>query len=262
MPIKATDSQAEESEDDSQTKPFIEHLEDLRRTIIRSAMAFAIGMCVAIPVAPWILHVMKLPLKWAGKDPQTFLQVLEVTGGLSLATQTVFWAGLLISAPFIIYFIWEFVFPGLTKRERGAITSSVGFALALFVLGVLTGYYLALAPGIKVMIWFSDWMGVNVTFFRATDYIRFVVILLLSFGICFELQIILLILGQMGLVTSQQLRNKRSVAIVVILVIAAVVTPTTDPFTQLVMAIPMCLLYEICVWILWSKERKERQESI
>ncbi|OGV57654.1 MAG: twin arginine-targeting protein translocase TatC [Lentisphaerae bacterium RIFOXYA12_FULL_48_11] len=261
MPIKTTGSPADDTEDDGQTKPFMEHLEDLRRTIIRAAMAFAVGMCIAIPAAPWILYILKLPLKWAGKDPSTFLQVLEVTGGLSLATQTVFWAGLLISAPFIIYFIWEFVFPGLTKREQGAITSSIGFALVLFILGVLTGYYLALAPGIKVMIWFSDWMGVNVTFFRATDYIRFVVILLLSFGICFELPIILLILGQMGLVTSRQLRDKRSVAIVVVLIIAAVVTPTTDPFTQLVMAVPMCLLYELCIWILWSKERKAAKES-
>ena len=224
-------------------------------------MAFAIGMCIAIPIAPWVLYILKLPLKWAGKDPSTFLQVLDVTGGLSLATQTVFWAGLLISAPFIVYYIWGFVFPGLTHRERSAISNSILFALVLFVLGVLTGYYLALAPGIKVMLWFSDWMGVNVSFFRATDYIRFVAILLLSFGVCFELPIILLILGQMGLVTSRQLRDKRSVAIVVILIIAAVVTPTTDPFTQLVMAIPMCVLYEICIWILWSKERKEEKEN-
>jgi sec-independent protein translocase protein TatC len=161
-----TGSEDEDGVSEEHTKPFIEHLEDLRKTLLRSAMAFAIGMCIAIPLTPWILEVLKKPLKWADvKDPDKFLKVLEVTGGLSLATQTIFWSGLLISAPFIIFYIWSFIFPGLTKRERGAITSYIGFALFLFVFGVLTGYFLALAPGIRVMIWFADWTGVAMDFF-------------------------------------------------------------------------------------------------
>jgi len=257
-----TESLDEDGISDEHTKPFIEHLEDLRTTLLRSAMAFAVGMCVAIPLTPWILEVLKKPLKWADiEDPDKFLKVLEVTGGLSLATQTIFWSGLLIGAPFIIYYIWCFIFPGLTKMERGAITSYIGFAIFLFILGVVTGYFLALAPAVKVMIWFANWTGVSMDFFLATDYIRFVIILLLSFGICFELPIILLILGQMGIINSTQLREKRRHAIVIILIVAAIVTPTTDPFTQLVMAVPMCVLYEICIWIIWSKERKAAKTS-
>jgi sec-independent protein translocase protein TatC len=104
-------------------------------------------------------------------------------------------------------------------------------------------------------------MGTSQDFFLATDYIRFVVILLLSFGLCFELPIILLILGQLGIITSKQLRERRRHAFVIILVIAAIVTPTTDPFTQLAMGIPMVVLYEVCIWIIWSKERKESLET-
>jgi sec-independent protein translocase protein TatC len=261
-PSQKTESQDEDGVSEAHTKPFIEHLEDLRKTIIRCALAFAIGMGIAIPVAPWILYALKLPLKWANiPEPDKFLKIMDVTGGLSLATQTVFWSGLLISAPFIIYFIWSFIFPGLTNRERKAVTSSMGFALVLFVIGVLTGYFLAIAPGIKVMLWFGAWMGASQDFFLATDYIRFVVILLLSFGICFELPIVLLILGQLGIITSKQLREKRRHAIVIILVISAIVTPTTDPFTQLAMAIPMTVLYEVCIWIIWSKERKALSET-
>jgi len=244
------------------TKPFVEHLEDLRKTLLRSLLAFAVGIVLAIPVAPQILRLLKLPLQWAGiAEPDKFLQILDVTGGLSLATQTVFWSGFLFSAPLIIFFIGSFIFPGLTKRERSAILNSAGFAVMLFIAGVVMCYFLALAPGIKVMLWFSQWMGVTVEFFRATDYIRFVVILLFSFGLAFELPIVLLILGQLGLVNSKQLRSKRRHAIVGILIIAAVVTPTTDPFSQLVLAIPMWILYEICVLIIWSKERKQAAEK-
>lgn len=242
---------------ESSSKPFLEHLEDLRKTIVRSVIALFAGMVIAIPVAPWILRILKMPLKKAGiEDPEKFLKILDVTGGLSLATQTVFWSGLLISAPFIIFFIWSFIFPGLTKRERSAVTGSVGFALILFISGVLIGYFVAVAPGIKVMLWFTAWIGASQDFFLATDYVRFVIILLLSFGICFELPIVLLILGKLGIIDSDTLRKRRKQAFVIILIVAAIVTPTTDMFCQLVMAIPLYILYEACIWIMLSRERK------
>jgi len=257
-----TDSLDEDGLPETSSKPFLEHLDDLRKTIVRSAIALFVGMVIAIPFAPWIVRILKIPLKQAGiADPDKFLKILDVTGGLSLATQTVLWSGLLISAPFIIYFIWSFIFPGLTQKERSAITSSMWFALILFVAGVLIGYFLAIAPGIKVMLWFTEWIGASQDFFLASDYIRFVLILLLSFGICFELPIILLILGKLGIINSDTLRKKRKHAFVIILILSAVVTPTTDMFTQLIMAGPMYILYESCIWIMLVRERKAAKNN-
>lgn len=238
------------------TKSFLEHLEDLRKTLLHSAIALGVGVAVSIPLAPWVVRCLKVPLAKAGKDPDTFLQILEVTGGLTLAMQTILWTGVLLASPFIFFFIGQFVFPGLTKKERHVILSYVGVAVALFFGGVALAYFLALSPGLQVMLWFNDWMGVPVPFWRATDYIRFVILLLLSFGIAFELPVILLVLGQLGIVTSGQLRHQRRLAVVVILILAAVVTPTTDAFSMLLIAGPMTILYEICIWIIWSKEQK------
>ncbi len=240
-------------------KPFIEHLEDLRRVLFWSAGCLVCGMAAAAFLVPRIFAWLKLPLARAGRDPETLLVAMDMTGGVSAAMQTMFWGGLLFSAPLILAAIAWFVFPGLTRRERRAVTCGLVLAAILFVGGVLLGYFLALPPGIRMMLWFYEWMGFPVKFITLDSYVGFVLKLLLAFGCTFELPIVLLVLGHLGLVTSGQLRDKRRHAIVIILVIAMVITPTQDPITQLLLSVPLIALYELCIWMIWAAERRRRQ---
>jgi sec-independent protein translocase protein TatC len=247
-----------EHEEEGLVKPFLGHLEDLRRALLGSLAALAAGMGVAAPLAPRILDILRAPLRGVVAHPETFLRTLDVTAGLSVAMQTIFWAGLLFSAPVILFCLARFVFPGLTRRERRAVLAGFAFAAALFVLGVSMGYFLALPAALKAMLWFNAWLGLTVEFFRVTDYIGFALKLLLAFGLTFELPVVLLVLGHLGVVTSAQLRHRRRHAIVAVLALAMIVTPTTDPFSQLLLAVPLIALYELCVWMLWWRERDER----
>lgn len=227
---------------------------------MRSLAALACGILVAAPFAPRIFDFLKRPLRSVVPDPDTFVRVFEVTGAMSVAMTTALWTGVLLSAPFIVFFAGRFVFPGLTRAERRAVFRSSGFALALFAGGVALAWTF-LPQALRVMLWFNTWMHMPVEFFRAGDYVRFVLVLLLSFGITFELPLLLIVLGHLGIVTSAQLRTHRRHAFVVILVLAAFVTPTTDPFSQLAMAIPLALLFELCIAVIRAKERRREQEA-
>jgi sec-independent protein translocase protein TatC len=237
------------------TKPFLGHLEDLRRTLLWSLAALAAGVAVAIPAAPWILSVLGEPLRRAGKDPREFLRVIEVTGGISIAMSVVLWSGLLLSAPLVVFFVCRFVFPGLTRMERRVILQSVGFAAGLFAAGVLVGYHVLLGVTLKWLFHISAWMGVNVEFARANDYVPFVLKLLLALGLAFEFPVVILILARLELVTAAALAAKRRHVMVVLLLAAAVITPTVDPVTQTLLAAPLYLLYELCIWLVWAMER-------
>ena len=244
-------------------QPFLAHLDDLRRMLLWSIAALAVGMAAAVPLTPWILKVLRAPLRGVVANPDQFLRTLEVTGAMSVALQIIFWGGLLLAAPFILWAVGWFVFPGLTRAERRTVLSGLVFAVGLFAIGVLMGYFYALPAGLRVMLWFNTWLGLPVEFLQVADYIGFTLKLLLAFGLTFELPVLLLLLGRIGIIRSAQLRQYRRHAIVIILIIAMVITPTTDPFSQLLLAVPLILLYEICIWLIWAKERERnaRQQA-
>lgn len=248
---------AEEPADFSK-KTFLEHLIDLRDTLVRSVIALFVGMAVAIPLAPRIFKALAWPLDRAGKPPETYLKVFTVMGSFNLMMIIVLLSGLLISAPFIVFFIAGFVFPGLTMKERKAISTYGLAAVALFVAGVCLGYFFALPVSLQVLLGIGDWMGPKVDFIAATDYVVFCLYLLLGFGLSFELPVVLVLLGHLGLLEASQLRSARSYAVVIILILSMIITPDTSVFSQLVMAVPMIAMYEISIWIIWLKERRAR----
>lgn len=253
---------ADEDQDPGALKSFLEHLDDLRRMLVWSAFALLAGMIVAAFLVPQIFGLLKIPLAKAGQNPETFLVPMELTGGVSVAMQAILWGGLLFSAPVILGCVAWFVYPGLTRAERRAVTGGLLFAAFLFATGVVLGYTLALPPGIRMMLWVYDWMGFPVRFITLTSYVGFCLKLLLAFGLTFELPVVVLVLGHLGIVTSAQLRDKRRHAIVVVLVLAAVITPTQDPITQLLLAVPLIALYELCVWMVWAKERRALAQTL
>ena len=243
---------------DRSLKPFLDHLDDLRRAILRSLVAIALGMCVAVPLAPRLLTLLKIPLRQAGKDPDQFLRVIQVTGGISIAMSVVMWTGILLSAPFIVFFICQFVFPGLTDKERKAVVNSMGFAVLLFVAGVAVGYGLLLRVTLEWMFTINDWLGVKLDFVLVNDYIGFVLKLLLAMGLTFEFPVVILALARIGLVSHAFLAGKRRHVAVIALIVSAIITPTVDPVSQTIFAAPLYALYEMCIWLVWGMERRRR----
>ena len=241
-----------------QAKPFGEHLEDLRWTILWSGLSLIIGMIVAIPLTPLVVKLLKIPLARADVNPDDFLKVFTVSGGFTIAMSIVFWTGLLVSLPFIVFQIGKFIFPGLTRRERRAVVYASGFAGFLFVAGVAMGYFFAVPVALKCLFQINEWLGISCAFVELSNYISFVLQLLICFGLAFELPVVILALGAMGIVSFTQLRDKRRYAIVGLMAVAMVLTPSTDAVTMLVMAVPMIVLYEFCIWAVWLMERKKK----
>ncbi len=241
-------------------KPFLDHLEELRWTIIGCLAALILCMAVAAPLAPRILKLLRAPLAATLCQSEQFLQSLEITGGFAVALQIAFWSGLILSAPFILLLIARFVFPGLKQRERRALSGALVLAVLLFVFGVILGYMLVLPVALRVMFCIHQWMGIQV-WWTINSYISFAMQLLIVFGLAFELPMIILALGYIGVLSSTILQAKRRHAIVILLILAMVLTPGPDVLSQMVMAVPMLLLYELCILIIrWFERRQSRDE--
>lgn len=237
-----------------EVKPFLEHLEDLRRTIIRCALALVIGMIVAIPLAPGSLGLLTVPLERMGGSTDVVLRSLDVGGAFVVTMKIAFWLGLLLSMPFLVVFLAQFVFPGLTEKEKRIVLNAGGVGVILFVLGVVLGYQLTLPTALTIMLGMHGWLGIQAEW-TVTSYVAFAMQLLIGFGLVFELPAILLVLGRLGIVSSSQLRHYRRHAVIAALVIGMILTPP-DVFSQMLMAGPLIALYEMCVWIVWAWERR------
>lgn len=238
-------------------KPFFDHLVELRSCLIRMVVAWLIATLVIIPFCPWIMELLRNPVAQAGLDPDQFLQPLRITSGMSMLFRVMFWGGIALSLPFLVYFGAQFVFPGLTARERGFIRRIAAGSVLLFALGVSMGYFVTLPLAVGVLIHLHEWLRAPLKFVELADYLGFALKLLLAFGLVFELPMILLALGMLGIVNSGALRTYRRHVIVGIFVIAMVLTPP-DPLTQVLMALPMVGLYEVCIWIIRAREMKLR----
>lgn len=240
---------------DDEPKPFLAHLEELRGTLIKIIVVLFIGILAAVPLNPTILDLLKSPLVPLVDNPDRFLRSLDVTGAFSSIVRISFWSGLLFSIPFIVYFAGEFILPGLTRREKVVVKAVSLCSLALFLFGVWMGYAITLKVALEVMLKLHTWLGIQAEW-TLSSYVAFTTQLLIAFGLTFQLPIIIMVLGHMGIVDSRQLRDKRRHVFVGLLVLAMFLTPP-DVFTQILMAGPLYILFEICIWLLWISERKK-----
>lgn len=248
------DQEAGAAESDK-PKPFLQHLEELRRTILVCLAALIFGMLVALPLTPEIFKLLCAPLSKVTTRPELFLRSLDVTGAFSIALQIVLWFGVILSAPVILLRIGAFVFPGLTLSERKIVRVAGIIGVLLFILGVSLGYFITLPIALLVFFRIHDWLGIQAEW-TAPSYVAFCMQLLLLFGLAFEMPVVVMGLGYFKVISSSFLRSKRRHAIVGILILAMVLTPGPDVFSQIIMAIPMMILYELCVWIIWLFEHK------
>ncbi len=247
---------------DPNSKSFLGHLEDLRKTIVHSVIALVVGMAIALPLAPSIMRLLMHPLDGIdlgeGMTPAEFLMPLDAYTGVMVAVQIVVWGGLIISFPVIVYIVSRFVAPGLSIHERRVMRGSAACAAVLFGVGVAMCYFTTLSMAFQMMLNVNEWLGFVARGWRVDTYVSFVLKLLLAFGAAFELPVVVLAMGAMGIVNSRQLRNKRRHVIVGLMIMSMLLTPQ-DPGTMLLMAAPLCVLYEACIWILWAKERRKAE---
>lgn len=235
-------------------RPFIEHFIDLRDCIIRCALSWVAAMLIVAPFAPKAIAALQWPLRNSGLEGRVAMQGLEVGVGFSLFMTTMLWGGTILALPALLYFIFRFVFPGLRRHERNLILFTLGAGVFLFLGGVWLCFSLTLRLALEALDAINTWMNVPVTILQAEAYIGFVLKVLLAFGLAFQFPMVLLALGWLGIVSSEGLRHRRGVAIVAIFAVAMFLTPP-DPLSQIVMAVPMCLLYEATIWLVRLRER-------
>lgn len=208
--------------------------EDVRSAII-STNDVIVGAEITLPDEPL-------------KQGMIRLQFSEPAAALKMWLLVSFFGGLLLSLPFLVFFLALFVLPGVRDVEQRAIKRIAFFSGGLFLLGVVMGYKITLPLALGLMLKIGAQLGGESIWFYS-KYILFALQLLLAFGLAFQLPVVILILGKMGVVGSRQLREKRRHVIIGLLVLAMLLTPP-DLLTQLLLAAPLILLYEFCIWFL------------
>ncbi|MCP5531660.1 MAG: twin-arginine translocase subunit TatC [Akkermansiaceae bacterium] len=186
------------------------------------------------------------------------MSALKPTETFMLSMKLSFFAGIILSFPLLLMFLLQFVLPGLHSHERKVMWPAMAVGFGLFIAGVLFSYFIVLPRALEFFYEWSGSLGVS-NDWRIGEYISFATQFTLLFGLSFETPVIVMVLVKLGLLTYETMSRTRSYAIVAIFVAAAILTPTPDVFTLTLMAAPMIVLYEICIWLAWLDRRKNRR---
>lgn len=186
------------------------------------------------------------------------MSALKPTETFMLSMKLAFFAGIILAFPLLLLFILQFVLPGLHHNEKRVLWPAMAVGFGLFLLGVLFAYWFVLP---RALLFFYDWssgLGVE-NDWRIGEYITFATQFTLLFGLSFELPVVVMVLVKLGLLSYETMARTRTYAVVAIYIAAALITPTPDIMTLNLMALPMLLLYEICIWLAWFDRKKNRQ---
>lgn len=240
---------------------FWEHLDELRGTIIKSLIAFLIFAVLVGYFATEFNHTLLWPLHYVAKDYPNFdtkLGTLSIMEVFNMVIQLCVFGGLLLAAPFILFFIAQFVAPALTEREMKTVLPLCISAMFLFLVGAAFSFFLLMPSTIRVAIELNNAFELE-NRWTAGNYYNTLTWLVVGAGGVFEFPLVIILLVWLGIMTTAFLRKYRRHAIVVIFIIAAIVTPTPDPFTQTIFAAPLYGLYEISILI---SSRVEKRRAV
>ena len=225
---------------DVQTEqPLRDHLQEFRKRLIICLVVVAIAALACYNYVDDIIALLSGP---AGKlyfmnPSEVFFTYMEIA----------LYAGILFTLPVLLYEVWAFVAPALWPEERRAVLVILPTAVILFYVGLIFAYYLVIPAAVIFFMGFAT--QTLQPMFSLESYLSFILALTLPFGFIFELPLIVVFLAKIGLVTGDFLKGKRKILIVIAFIFAAVVSPTTDIFTQTMIAVPLIVLYEISLFI-------------
>lgn len=226
----------------------IEHLEELRARLFKMAIAFVVGSVAAWLLYDSILGILVSPLKDLPESGQIIsegkLVFTSPTEAFFIRLKITAFAGLVIALPVMLWQLWRFVTPGLYKHEKRYVIPFVAVSMILFCAGIAFSFWM-LPNALRIL---TNFAGTELVLLpRASDYLSFVLLLIGAFGLAFEFPLALLALTLVGVLNRQKLKRGRKIAWMAILLASAILTPTTDPITMTLMAVPLALLYEATI---------------
>jgi len=239
--------------------PFLEHLSELRSRIWRTLLGILVGGICSFLWANSLFTALTSPIR--GNFENLSLIGTGPADAFLTKIMVALASGVVISSPNTFYQLWSFIAPGLHEHERKQALPFVFFSTFFFLVGISFCFFLVLPFAFQFFS--EEFVSIGLSpQIRISEYLSFVVKLLLVFGGMFELPIAVFLLGRLGVVTHKQLRDQFRVAIVVIFVVAAVVTPP-DVITQLMLAIPLCGLYWCCIYVCkWAEDLREAGQRL
>ena len=234
----------------------IDHLIDLRNALVKSLLFIGIGFCACVYWSEHIFDFIRMPIEpYLDEGGLVFTAPMDK---FVAYLKVSFLAGMIITCPFWLYQVWNFIAPGLYKDEKKWSLAFIFFGTILFVAGVTFVYKIVYPMAFDYLMNFGGTTDRPMITIR--DYIGFFILTTLVFGLAFELPLILVVLGALGIVSHEMLKKSRRFAIVGMAVLAAIATPP-DAISQIAMLVPLTILYEIAVWMVYFIE-KSRSKAI
>ncbi len=227
---------------------FFEHLVDLRKRLINSALAIAVGAAIGVSIAERVSGFIVRPMQDALRKAhlEDKLIYTSPTGFINLIITLGIYIGVVLASPVVLYQVWLFIAPGLYKHERRAVMTFVFSSVFLFLGGIAFGYYVMLPYMLNFLIGFQ---GPFKPLISINEYFDFILIVLLGLGLIFEMPVLIFFLALFNIVTPQFLWKNVRYAMLIIAVVAAIVTPTPDAMTMLVFMAPMVALYFLSIGV-------------
>jgi sec-independent protein translocase protein TatC len=256
-------SEQEKEKESMPTMGFLDHLEELRRRIVYSIAAVAVGFFACWWKVEWIYDIMQRPIMNALKanGMSEKLGYLNPTDPFNMYLKVAALAGLFVTSPFVLYQVWMFISPGLYRKEKKYVVPFMVSTITLFVCGGYFGFKIVYPAALTFLIGFGKQFQPMITI---TEYTQLFLSIILGMGLIFEMPILVFFLSLMGIISAGFMWKNFRYAILVIFIIAAIVTPTTDILNMCIFAAPMIALYAVSIgvaWLVHPKQRAKRREK-
>lgn len=240
-------------EKDSKKLSILEHLQELRKRLIKCVIAVLITTIISFVFAKHIFNILILPAEGIN------LVYIEMTEMIGTYMRVCLVSGIILAMPFLIYQFLMFVSPGLTPKEKRSVYLIFPWIALMFAAGVVFSYFILIPPATKFLITFGS--DIATPQIKIGNYISIVARLLLAIGLVFEMPVITTFLSRLGIITPKWLSDKRKSAIIIAFILAAIITPTFDPLNQTLVAAPLIILYEMSIWLAKLVQRRKPQPT-